>query len=86
VSGWELSTIIDEYRTYAEPKVRDCDVKYITDFTLSDLSNLWIREATSKFRVRSFLRTLIVAFFILAVWIFSSVRMTAPSRRNRETK
>ncbi|KAK3683441.1 protein-tyrosine phosphatase, partial [Podospora appendiculata] len=35
VSGWDLDSIVSEYKRYAQPKVRDCDVKYITEFELA---------------------------------------------------
>ncbi|KAJ9138600.1 Tyrosine phosphatase [Pleurostoma richardsiae] len=50
VSGWDLSTILDEYKSYATPKVRECDTKYITDFELSSLSNLFPNGSSLGFR------------------------------------
>ncbi|OIW27140.1 protein-tyrosine phosphatase, partial [Coniochaeta ligniaria NRRL 30616] len=38
--GWNLDTVLDEYRTYAEPKIRDCDVEYIAAFNTMQLANL----------------------------------------------
>lgn len=38
---WNLDCVLDEYRTYAEPKIRDCDIDYITAFNHMQLANLW---------------------------------------------
>lgn len=32
VTGWEMDHILDEYKKYAEPKPRDCDIAYLTGF------------------------------------------------------
>ncbi|KAI0868365.1 tyrosine phosphatase family-domain-containing protein [Hypoxylon argillaceum] len=34
---WDLKRIIDEYSAFAEPKVRETDLKYLTDFELTSL-------------------------------------------------
>ncbi|KAI0804990.1 tyrosine phosphatase family-domain-containing protein [Xylaria sp. FL0064] len=34
---WSLKRILDEYTTFAEPKIRDGDIKYLTDFELATL-------------------------------------------------
>ncbi|KAI0102456.1 tyrosine phosphatase family-domain-containing protein [Nemania sp. FL0031] len=34
---WDLKSIINEYSAFAEPKVRETDVKYLTDFKLTSL-------------------------------------------------
>ncbi|KAF4119502.1 hypothetical protein GMORB2_4632 [Geosmithia morbida] len=34
-AGWENHHALSEYRAYAEPKVRDCDVEYITNLDAS---------------------------------------------------
>ncbi|KAL2265304.1 hypothetical protein VTJ83DRAFT_6404 [Remersonia thermophila] len=41
LSGWNISNIIREYCAFAEPKVRDCDIDYITAFELGNISNLF---------------------------------------------
>ncbi|OAA69840.1 tyrosine phosphatase [Cordyceps fumosorosea ARSEF 2679] len=35
VAGWEVDPALDEYRAFASPKVRDCDVDYINAFQSS---------------------------------------------------
>lgn len=80
LSGWRLETIIDEYRTYAEPKVRECDVDYITAFELSELSNLFVHEANMRIRTRAFYRTTIFVFAVLVLWTISSRQITYTAR------
>ncbi|KAK1659610.1 tyrosine phosphatase [Colletotrichum godetiae] len=86
VTGWELNTIVDEYRAYAEPKIRDCDVKYLTDFDLSDLSNLFVHEANMRFRIRHFMRVTLFTVFVVFVWFISGHRMQTTARRVKEVK
>jgi tyrosine-protein phosphatase SIW14 len=81
VSGWELGSIIDEYKAYAEPKVRECDVKYISSFELSDLSNLFVKETSIQLRVRSFIRATIFTLVVLVIWLVSGSKMAPPARR-----
>lgn len=74
ISGWDLGNVLNEYKNYAEPKVRDCDVKYITGFESTDISNLF-RETTWRFRSRSFFRATVFAAIILVVWVYSDTMM-----------
>ncbi|CAN8104189.1 unnamed protein product [Discula destructiva] len=37
---WDLERVVDEYKTYAFPKIRDGDVEYIRKFCLADISHL----------------------------------------------
>ncbi|KAK0740770.1 tyrosine phosphatase family-domain-containing protein [Schizothecium vesticola] len=32
VTGWNIGDILDEYKSYAQPKPRDCDIDYLTGF------------------------------------------------------
>ncbi|KAI1426326.1 tyrosine phosphatase family-domain-containing protein [Xylaria sp. FL1777] len=36
-SQWNMKRIIDEYTTFAEPKVREVDIKYLAEFELAHL-------------------------------------------------
>ncbi|OLN87292.1 putative tyrosine-protein phosphatase [Colletotrichum chlorophyti] len=86
VTGWELSNIVDEYRTYAEPKVRDCDIKYLTDFDLADLSNLFVHEANMRFRIRHFVRVTLFSIFVVFVWLLSGHRMQNTAKRIKDVR
>lgn len=46
IAGWKVQDIVEEYSTYAEPKIRECDVKYITDFEVANLEGLFQRPRT----------------------------------------
>jgi tyrosine-protein phosphatase SIW14 len=35
--GWSIESVVSEYTTYAHPKVREVDVKYIHRFEVADL-------------------------------------------------
>ncbi|KAK4655869.1 tyrosine-protein phosphatase siw14 [Podospora pseudocomata] len=81
LSGWELGNVLSEYKKYAEPKVRDCDVNYITGFEPADISNLF-REVTLPFRTRNFLRATFFALIMTVIWLFSGTKLisAAPQR------
>lgn len=76
-SEWDTSSIIKEYTKYAEPKIRETDVKYLTDFKVSDLpSALPNPRATSHpYTVRTFYGMVALASFSLSVWVYSSIRL-----------
>lgn len=40
VQQWNTERIIDEYKAYASPKIRDGDVDYISKFQLSDIEHM----------------------------------------------
>ena len=44
IAGWKVKDIIEEYNGYATPKIRECDVKYISDFRVSSLQGLFLRN------------------------------------------
>jgi tyrosine-protein phosphatase SIW14 len=83
VSGWDLGHILQEYRDFAEPKVRDCDINYITGFELAEISNLF-KNAGWQFRTRNFIRATLFALFVLIIWLFSGVKMAAAPKRKLE--
>lgn len=41
VSGWQMDAILNEYETYAAPKVRKCDIDYISNFQCDLLQSLY---------------------------------------------
>lgn len=40
VMGWPVDSILTEYSTYAEPKIREVDLKYIQRFQAEDVLDL----------------------------------------------
>ncbi|KAM0263793.1 hypothetical protein ACHAQJ_001111 [Trichoderma viride] len=83
LSGWNLDRVVDEYKTYAAPKIRECDVDYITAFESSSLE----MEITSlrpfhtenprfsPVQVRSFMRTLLFTAIVATIWLVSGSRI-----------
>jgi tyrosine-protein phosphatase SIW14 len=80
-SGWKLQNILDEYRSYAAPKIRECDLDYLSGFQTSDLDGaLTLVQsralgAKSLRRSHSFYRTLVVTTVVMLIWILSSIKM-----------
>ena len=78
VSGWHLDQILQEYRGFAEPKVRECDVKYITEYKVAKLAGFF-RKKDSVGRGGSILTTsrmqnlLLASAAAIAVWITTGV-------------
>lgn len=81
LSGWTLDTVVDEYKTYAQPKIRECDVEYITGFEPGSLTISSLRSfhgESSRFtpvQVRSFMRTVLFTACVAAIWLVSGSRM-----------
>lgn len=82
LAGWDGQRVLDEYRAYAEPKIRECDVEYIKNFQASSLrrnpvtSGVIVRcSRFSPGQVRTFSRALMVSGFILFVWVLSGRRI-----------
>ena len=76
VSGWETSNVLDEYKTYAEPKARECDLDYIRAFQISTL-RLSMEDHTvhSPVHVRTFFRAILFSFVVLVLWLVSGAQM-----------
>jgi tyrosine-protein phosphatase SIW14 len=82
VSGWHLPNILDEYKSYASPKVRDCDLQYISAFQASDLTRApmpktLVKVGDAPFRIRGFFRTLAFTAVVLVIWVLSSIRISS---------
>ncbi|RDA94668.1 hypothetical protein CP533_2475 [Ophiocordyceps camponoti-saundersi (nom. inval.)] len=74
LSGWSLDTVLDEYRAYATPKVRECDVDYISRVRASTLTA--ITWGSSPVHLRTFFRILLFSTFVAAVWLISGVKLS----------
>ncbi|KAG6037167.1 hypothetical protein E4U41_005301 [Claviceps citrina] len=81
LSGWQLDRVVDEYKTYAEPKARDCDVDYIRDFECAPFQSLHsLRRKNACFtpvQVRTFFRALLFATFVMVLWLVSGSQMSS---------
>lgn len=74
VAGWNVDSILEEYQGYAEPKIRDCDVKYISRYEASSLEGLFLKRSQSFRRAQDdpnerMAKFLMFAALILSIWI-----------------
>jgi tyrosine-protein phosphatase SIW14 len=64
---------VQEYQGFAEPKIRECDIKYITEYKVSKLVDFFsrkIRTRRSSVLTSSRMQKLLVASAAaVAVWI-----------------
>ncbi|KAK0388063.1 hypothetical protein NLU13_4307 [Sarocladium strictum] len=80
VAGWPVDTVIQEYRTFAEPKVRDCDITYITALEAASLrlrnsdfgAAAMFNNPYRTMRRRVFIRFVAIAFTTMLVFMCSS--------------
>lgn len=89
LSGWDIESVVDEYRSYAQPKIREVDVAYLEAFQISSLS----REAPSPRQVgdlapirspsqqRTFFRALLLSIVVLGIWMLSGSQLTVAAAR-----
>lgn len=75
IQDWDIASIIREYKKFAEPKVRETDVEYITKFRLSDLPRAVSRSNSEPYVVRAFYGMMMLASFTLSVWIYSGTKL-----------
>lgn len=78
ISGWSRDTALDEYRAYAEPKVREGDLNYIASFQTSSLA--LTAPGSAKFstvQVKTFLRTLLFSSFVMVIWFVSGSQINS---------
>jgi tyrosine-protein phosphatase SIW14 len=78
MSGWNLQRTLDEYELYAAPKLRDCDVQYISTFQATSIHFAHAEmpsRLSSRVEPRTFLRTLAFSTFVLFLWLLSGSRI-----------
>lgn len=74
VAGWNVDSILEEYQGYAEPKIRDCDVKYISHYKVSSLEGLFLKRTQRLRRAQISPNERRAKYFMLAavilfIWI-----------------
>ena len=79
LSGWELESVLDEYRSYAVPKVRECDLDYITAFQTATVTHNAVPARFSHMQVRTFFRTLLFSALVMAIWFVSGAQINSAS-------
>ncbi|KAJ0124708.1 tyrosine phosphatase [Diaporthe amygdali] len=71
IQKWDSERVLDEYRAYASPKIRDCDVEYITKFQTNEVQHLALAPLAESFpgqhaldarRIRFFLASFLTIF------------------------
>ena len=85
--GWDVDNILDEYRSYAEPKIRETDVNYIQGFDLTEVTNLWSKDnqTLGRFLTRKFAHSTAVAIIFLLFWYhFSGISLPTSETVDRE--
>jgi len=63
---------VEEYQGHAAPKIRDCDVKYITDYDVTTLEGLFIRKKPSQAAIIAHTkrgRFIVAAAVALSIWL-----------------
>jgi tyrosine-protein phosphatase SIW14 len=71
-NGWDTPSILAEYSKYAEPKIRETDIKYITDFKLADVRQVMSRKLLHQpLGLGQFFFLIMVASLSLGVWALS---------------
>ncbi|KAH8778500.1 tyrosine phosphatase family-domain-containing protein [Diaporthe sp. PMI_573] len=73
IQNWDSERVLDEYRAYASPKIRDCDVDYITKFQTTDIQYLALAPLAETFPIQPVMdmrriRFLLASFFTLFIW------------------
>ncbi|KAH6889459.1 tyrosine phosphatase family-domain-containing protein [Thelonectria olida] len=87
ISGWNTSNVLDEYKAFAEPKARECDLNYISTFQVSSLHSLQPARgdqvSRSAMESPAFYRSLLVSLFVLTLWAISGAQMGNVLRQDR---
>lgn len=74
MQNWDLERILDEYKFFASPKPRDCDVEYVTKFEVNDIQHLALAPLAETIPAQQpvgarRIRFLVVAFiFVFICW------------------
>ncbi len=86
VAGWEADSALDEYRAFASPKIRECDIDYINAFQSSLIPKFDDETVPrSPLQVTSFMRTLLFSTVVVVIWIVSGSQMTSAPAATAET-
>lgn len=72
MQNWDLERILDEYKIFASPKPRDCDVEYVTKFQVADIKHLSLAPLAETIPAQHpvgsrRIRFLVVSFFFIFI-------------------
>lgn len=73
IQNWDSERVLDEYRAYASPKIRDCDVEYITKFQTNEVQHLALAPLAESFPAQHVIDTrrirfVLASLFTLFIW------------------
>lgn len=88
IAGWNAESVVAEYKSYAEPKARECDVNYLDDFQISSLGisnpipNMTkdVYKNRSRFQPRTFFRAVFLTAFVLLLFFMSGSKLSTATR------
>ncbi|KAJ4306783.1 tyrosine-protein phosphatase siw14 [Collariella sp. IMI 366227] len=75
MSGWNLDNTIGEYKAYANPKARDCDINYLTGFEVAHTENLFL-DPPAPFQAANSNRSNKLAVFFVFVFFYVCNKVT----------
>jgi tyrosine-protein phosphatase SIW14 len=83
--GWDLHRVVDEYRTFASPKVRECDVEYIRAFEVSSRhTHLLGSPRFTRAQLRNFGRILFFSSLAIMIWLVSGSQLVSTRQSERK--
>jgi len=81
VAGWDVDNVVAEYKSYAEPKSRECDIEYLSSFQTSTLcAPNALGPKYTRSQMTTFFRTLTFSTFVLLLWLLSGTKLSHASR------
>ncbi|KAG9506672.1 hypothetical protein J7337_000206 [Fusarium musae] len=88
IAGWNAESVVAEYKSYAEPKARECDVNYLDGFQISSLGisnpipNMTkdVYKNRSRFQPRTFFRAVFLTAFVLLLFFMSGSKLSTATR------
>ncbi|KAI8692620.1 tyrosine-protein phosphatase siw14 [Fusarium solani] len=82
VAGWDVESVVAEYKSYAEPKSRECDIEYLSSFQTSTLcASNTLGPKYTRSQMTTFFRTLTFSTFVLLLWLLSGTKLSTAASR-----
>ena len=84
IYGWSHRNVIDEYTSYAAPKIRECDIEYINSFQAARFVrgvSITERSRFTPVQARNFRRALVVSMIVLCLWFVSGWSLVSNRRQ-----
>lgn len=84
MDSWSVKDCLNEYVSYAQPKVRETDVDYIQNFQYSELQTIQHSRFTPQ-QVRNFCRLFVFTGLSMLLWLVSGRHMMAARNQSMPT-